>query len=188
MNDSWFENYSLCDHYYQLMKETTDPDVLKYLKSKHQQAYILIENIKQRRNTLLRLTKKIADKQHQYLLHGGSLTPMTMTDIANELDLSPSTISRAVNSKFIQSPSGIHCLKNLFRSGYQNTSRAKTVCSSEIISQLKELIASEPKSAPYSDQWLAQEIAQKNNIQISRRTIAKYRELEGIPSTRERRY
>lgn len=188
LNDSWFENYSLCDHYYQLMKETTDPDVLKYLKSKHQQAYILIENIKQRRNTLLRLTKKITDKQHQYLLHGGSLTPMTMTDIANELDLSPSTISRAVNSKFIQSPSGIHCLKNLFRSGYQNTSRAKTVCSSEIISQLKELIASEPKSAPYSDQWLAQEIAQKNNIQISRRTIAKYRELEGIPSTRERRY
>lgn len=90
------------------MKETTDPDVLKYLKSKHQQAYILIENIKQRRNTLLRLTKKIADKQHQYLLH--------------------------------------------------------------------------------SDQWLTKEIAQKNNIQFSRRTIAKYRELEGIPSTHERRY
>lgn len=187
LNDGWYENYSLCDYYYQLMQTTTDTELAQYLESKYRQAHSIIENIAKRRKTLISLTEKIAVRQASYLRRLGSLLPMTMSELAEEMGLSTSTISRAVSGKYIQTPVGIILMKDLFRSGYQNTRRDTSISSDHIIAQIKKLIQSEDSSMPYSDQWLADYISSCNDIHISRRTVTKYRESTGIPSTRKRR-
>ena len=133
---------------------------------------------------LFRSLLEIADRQKQFFLDGQSLQPMRMADLAEALGVHTSTISRGIRGKYVACAAGVVSLRSLFTSGYQTDEKA--VSAVVIKRKLLELIAAEDRSAPLSDESLCQKFREMN-IELSRRTVAKYREEQGIPSSHCRR-
>lgn len=167
-------------------KNTRDKDTYKFLREKFESAKWFIACIQQRRDTLMRIMQAIVEKQYEFFEKGPKyLKPMIYKDIADEIHMDISTISRVVNGKYVQSPMGIHELKYFFSEGL-TTDSGEEVSNKHIKERLKELIESEDKSAPYSDDRLA-EILNEEGIHIARRTVAKYREQLKLPIARLRK-
>lgn len=167
-------------------KNTRDKDTYKFLREKFESAKWFIACIQQRRDTLMRIMQAIVEKQYEFFEKGPKyLKPMIYKDIADEIHMDISTISRVVNGKYVQSPMGIHELKYFFSEGL-TTDSGEEVSNKHIKERLKELIQSENKSAPYSDDRLA-EILNEEGIHIARRTVAKYREQLKLPIARLRK-
>lgn len=164
-----------------------DREAVQFVKSKIDSAKWFISAIKQRHDTLMRTMQTILDFQRDYFHDGdkSKLKPMILKDIADRTDLDVSTISRVVNSKYIQTPFGIILLKSLFSEGMQ-TVRGEEVSSHEIKTILQECIASEDKRHPLTDENLM-EILRDKGYCIARRTVAKYREMLDIPVARLRK-
>ncbi len=167
-------------------KNNRDKDTYKFLREKFESAKWFIACIQQRRDTLMRIMQAIVEKQYEFFEKGPKyLKPMIYKDIADEIRMDISTISRVVNGKYVQSPMGIHELKYFFSEGL-TTDSGEEVSNKHIKERLKELIESEDKSAPYSDDRLA-EILNEEGIHIARRTVAKYREQLKLPIARLRK-
>lgn len=165
---------SINDYYAQMIKEC-DHETKAYLKANLKDASILIQGLEQRDRTLYRLAKLLIEVQPDFFAKGiTALKPMRLKDVAELLDVHESTISRAVNSKYIQTPLGVFKLQTLFAKGFVNT-EGNTESTSHIKAKLIEIIKSENNQKPYSDQKLVTLLKQEN-IHISRRTVAKYRE------------
>lgn len=163
-----------------------DTELKKYLKKKLDSAEWLIAAIRQRQTTLRKIAEVVVEIQSGYLEHGISqLKPLKMLDVAERVGVHVSTISRAISGKHIQTPRGILPLKFFFSGGATKDDGTVEVRGS-VIHRIKELISLEDKQGPLSDIDIVKELA-KSNIRISRRTVTKYREAEGIPSSRERR-
>ncbi len=164
-----------------------DREALQFVKSKIDSAKWFISAIKQRHDTLMRTMQTILDFQHDYFVDGdkSKLKPMILKDIADRTDLDVSTISRVVNSKYIQTPFGIILLKSLFSEGMQTTS-GEEVSSHEIKTILQQCIDNEDKRHPLTDENLM-DILNEKGYRIARRTVAKYREMLDIPVARMRR-
>ncbi len=162
-------------------------EALQFVRSKIESAKWFISAIKQRRDTLMRTMSAILDYQHDYFKEGDQsmLRPMILKDIAEATNLDVSTISRVVNSKYIQTHFGIIPLKQLFSEGMQ-TDDGSEVSSYEIKKILTECIEGEDKRHPLTDEILMEHLNAKG-YQIARRTVAKYREMMGIPVARLRR-
>ncbi len=158
----------------------------KFLREKFESAKWFIFSIQQRRETLLKIMRAIFEKQHEFFEHGPkALKPMIYKDIAEEVEMDISTISRVVNGKYVQSPQGIHELKYFFSEGL-STSDGEEVSNKHIKELIKEIIDNENKKSPYSDDKLAK-ILKEKGINIARRTVAKYREQLRIPVARLRK-
>lgn len=158
----------------------------KFLKEKFESAKWFIASLQQRRNTLLKIMRSILEKQYEFFENGPRfLKPMIYKDIADEIGMDISTISRVVNGKFVQSPQGIHELKYFFSEGL-STDSGDEVSNKHIKELIKEICDNEPKSNPYSDDRIAS-ILQEKGIHIARRTVAKYREALMIPVARLRK-
>lgn len=158
-----------------------------FLKEKYHEAMALMQGISQRKRTLQKVACVIAERQQTFLHEGlNKLKPMILKDIAEELGCHESTISRAINNKYIQTPQGLFKLKSLFTSGINRTEGLETDSSAAVKSKIKAIIAGEIKQKPYSDQQLVH-LLEKNGILISRRTVAKYREEMGIPGSSKRK-
>jgi RNA polymerase sigma-54 factor len=130
----------------------------------------------------------IAHKQRDFFLSDGDdaqLKPMILEDVANEIGMDISTVSRAVNSKYVECPFGIYELKFFFSSSI-TTDSGDEVSNKEVKKVLKEIIDNEDKSKPYSDEKL-EKLMKDRGYDIARRTIAKYREQLGIPVARLRK-
>lgn len=167
-------------------KNSRDKNTYKFLREKFESAKWFIACIQQRRDTLMRIMQAIVEKQFEFFEKGAKfLRPMIYKDIAEEIQMDISTISRVVNGKYVQSPMGIHELKYFFSEGL-TTDSGEEVSNKHIKERLKELMESEDKSAPYSDDRLA-EILNKEGIHIARRTVAKYREQLKLPIARLRK-
>ena len=164
-----------------------DREALQFVKSKIDSAKWFISAIKQRHDTLMRTMQTILDFQREYFVDGdkSKLKPMILKDIADRTELDVSTISRVVNSKYIQTHFGIILLKSLFSEGMQ-TSTGEEVSSHEIKSILQECIDSEDKRHPLTDENLM-DILNDKGYCIARRTVAKYREMLDIPVARMRK-
>ena len=164
-----------------------DKDAVQFVKSKIDSAKWFISAIKQRHDTLMRTMQTILDFQRDYFQDGdkSKLRPMILKDIADRTDLDVSTISRVVNSKYIQTHFGIILLKSLFSEGMQTTS-GEEVSSHEIKTILQECIDGEDKRHPLSDENLMDFLNDKG-YRIARRTVAKYREMLDIPVARMRK-
>ena len=164
-----------------------DKDAVQFVKSKIDSAKWFISAIKQRHDTLMRTMQTILDFQHDYFQDGdkSKLRPMILKDIADRTDLDVSTISRVVNSKYIQTHFGIILLKSLFSEGMQTTS-GEEVSSHEIKTILQECIDGEDKRHPLTDENLM-DILNDKGYRIARRTVAKYREMLEIPVARMRK-
>jgi RNA polymerase sigma-54 factor len=162
-------------------------EAVSFVKQKLDSAKWFIDAIKQRQNTLLLTMEAIIQYQEEYFKDGDEtlLRPMILKDIAEKTNLDISTISRVVNSKYIQTHFGIFSLKYFFSEGMQKDS-GEEVSTREIKKILQECIDNESKSKPLTDEKLA-EILQEKGYQIARRTVAKYREQLNIPVARMRK-
>jgi RNA polymerase sigma-54 factor len=158
----------------------------KFLREKFESAKWFIASIQQRRHTLMQIMTTIVEKQYEFFEIGAkALQPMIYKDIADEIQMDISTISRVVNGKYVQSPVGIHELKYFFSEGLA-TSSGEEISNKHIKELLKELIESESKRTPLSDDKLKKVLNEKG-IEIARRTVAKYREAMMIPVARLRK-
>ena len=164
-----------------------DKEALQFVKSKIDSAKWFISAIKQRHDTLMRTMQTILDLQRDYFVDGdiGKLRPMILKDVADRTGLDVSTISRVVNSKYIQTHFGIILLKSLFSEGMQ-TSSGEEVSSHEIKKILQDCIDMEDKRHPLTDENLM-DILNDKGYCIARRTVAKYREMLDIPVARMRK-
>ncbi|UFT98830.1 RNA polymerase factor sigma-54 [Radiobacillus kanasensis] len=158
----------------------------KYLKNKYKHVMWLNKSIEHRRITLFNVMKAITYKQMDFFQKGPShLNPLTLKEIAKICDVHESTVSRATNNKYVQTPFGVYELKHFFSSAIQ-LSNGLTTSSYTIKHIMKELIEREDPTKPMSDQKLTV-LLRDRNILVSRRTVAKYREQLGIPSSTNRR-
>ena len=164
-----------------------DRDAVQFVKSKIDSAKWFISAIKQRHDTLMRTMQTILDYQQEYFKDGdrSKLRPMILKDIADRTGLDVSTISRVVNSKYVQTQFGIILLKSLFAEAMQ-TESGEEVSSYEIKHILQECIDEEDKRNPLTDETLM-DILNAKGYRIARRTVAKYREMLGIPVARLRK-
>lgn len=164
-----------------------DKEALQFVKNKIDSAKWFISAIKQRHDTLMRTMQTILDYQTEYFRDGdqSKLRPMILKDIADRTGLDVSTISRVVNSKYVQTQFGIILLKSLFSEAMQ-TESGEEVSSYEIKNILRRCIDEEEKRHPLTDETLM-DILNAKGYRIARRTVAKYREMLGIPVARLRK-
>ena len=164
-----------------------DKEAIQFVKNKIDSAKWFISAIKQRHDTLMRTMQTILDYQQEYFKDGdkSKLRPMILKDIADRTGLDVSTISRVVNSKYVQTQFGIILLKSLFSEAIQ-TESGEEVSSYEIKNILQECIDEEDKRHPLTDETLM-DILNSKGYRIARRTVAKYREMLGIPVARLRK-
>ena len=185
INDNWCGNYQLNDYYLQMMAEAKEPELFEYFKKKSERARFLIHAIEQRRKTIIQLTNVILEEQEEFFRYSGKLKPCTMTQMAEILSVSTSTVSRAVKDKYLQFPAGCILMKNLFSASVP-ASDGSLINSDGIKQLIRELVNDESKEKPYSDSRLA-ELLSKKGYSLSRRVIAKYREEIGISGSFERK-
>jgi RNA polymerase sigma-54 factor len=173
--------------YYKKFSGNEDPLVNRFLQEKLKDFQWIMKAIEQRRDTLSKVIIKITEKQREYFLGcPNHLNPMTMKELAQELNVHESTISRAVREKYVQTPSGMVTLKSFFSSAVPTVSD-KSASSIQVKKKLSLIIATENKKSPLSDQEIVKVLEDKESIAISRRTVAKYREQLGIPSCTNRK-
>lgn len=158
----------------------------EYLTKNLQSALRIIKSIEQRRNTIYRVCKAIVEYQVDFFEKGLLyLKPLNLKDIADEIEVHESTVSRAVNGKYIQCPNGLFEIKYFFQSGVKGAS-GEGVSSESVKSVMKDMIDREDTKKPLSDQYLADALI-KIGINISRRTVAKYRDELNIPPSSKRK-
>jgi RNA polymerase sigma-54 factor len=164
-----------------------EKDAITFVKQKLDSAKWFIDAIRQRQNTMLLTMNAILEYQHKYFLEGDEtrMRPMILKDIADMTNLDISTISRVVNSKYIQTHFGIYPLKYFFSEGMQ-TDSGEEVSTREIKKILQDCIDNEDKRKPLTDDRLSA-ILNEKGYQIARRTVAKYREQLGLPVARLRK-
>ena len=196
LNSSNIPEVRINRHYAEMLRDMVAPDgtvkaedreALQFVKSKIDSAKWFISAIKQRHDTLMRTMQTILDYQKEYFKDGdkSKLRPMILKDIANRTGLDVSTISRVVNSKYVQTQFGIILLKSLFSEAMQ-TESGEEVSSYEIKNILQQCIDEEDKRHPLTDETLM-DILNSKGYRIARRTVAKYREMLNIPVARLRK-
>lgn len=157
-----------------------------FLRDNLQEARWFLRSLESRNDTLLRVSRCIVEMQQEFLEKGPeAMKPLVLADVAEQLELHESTISRVTTQKYLDTPRGIFELKYFF-SSHVNTAAGGECSSTAIRAMLKRMIADEPTSKPLSDSKLAT-LLQDEGIQVARRTVAKYRESLNIPSSSDRK-
>ena len=179
MNSTVLPKVTISQENCALLKGTDSREAHLYLKEKLAEANTLISSLEERQNTMFRLIEGIVKLQEGFFTRDEELRPMTMVQIAENLGVNTSTVSRAVKDKYIQVGSRIVSLRSLFTTSLQS-GEGTEVSSASAKLQIKKLIAAEPPEKPLSDEVLSSALAGMN-IHLSRRTVAKYRGEMGIP-------
>jgi RNA polymerase sigma-54 factor len=174
-------------YYRKLIQAGTATDAEKeWIKRKLNSAQWLIESIEQRRNTLTRVAQAIVDHQTEFLSRGPEyIEPLKMQQIADKVGVHVTTVSRAVDDKWIQTPRGIFPLKRFFGGGTVSA-EGEEVAWDTVRLKLQEIIDHEDKHRPFSDDELVKEL-EKHGLTVARRTVTKYRKAMKIASSRQRR-
>lgn len=188
-NDASLPRLMVSQYYTTLTQEQKDdPNVSKYLNDKFNSALWLIKSIEQRKQTIFNVAQSVINYQKDFMDNGSKyMKTLTLRQIAEELGIHESTVSRTINGKYIQTPRGVFELKYFFSSGVSGID-GEMMSSKSIKSFIKEIIENEDTKKPYSDQDMV-EILNEKGIDISRRTVAKYREgMNILSSSKRRRY
>ena len=187
LNDDWIPNIGINTYYSNLYrKKNTDKEVKEYLQNKIQSAKNLMKNISTRRDTISKVVTAIMEQQKDFLSNGvGHLKPLTISKIAESVNLHESTVSRVVNGKFVQTDWGIYELKYFFVSKLKSLNDEEH-SSEEVMVKIKQIINNENPVKTLTDEEILNEL-KKTGIQIARRTISKYREVLNIPSSVKRK-
>ena len=186
INDDHNPRLRINETYKNLIRQSDNSKENQYLKDSLTEAKWFIKSLESRNETLLKVVNCIIELQEDFFEHGPvSMKPMILSDISEKLDLHESTISRVTTSKYLATPRGIYELKYFFSSHVATSTGGE--CSSTAVSAiLKELINAEVPHKPLSDNKLT-ELLKEQGINIARRTVAKYREGLGIPSSSDRK-
>jgi len=187
MNEEDLPSLRLSQRYRRmLVSEGTDKEVKDYVKERFRSALQLMRNIAQRKSTILRTCQVIVRRQQDFLEHGiEALRPMMIKEVAEEIGVHPSTVSRAVSNKYAHTPQGVIELRFFFSEGSNGPEGADTPLL-VLKRKVRKLIEEEDPRRPLTDDQLAA-VLQAQGIQLTRRTVAKYREDMNIPSTHQRR-
>jgi RNA polymerase sigma-54 factor len=162
-------------------KETRD-----YIKERFRSAVDLLKNIEHRRQTIYRVCQSIVERQQEFLDKGIEfLRPMMLKDVAEDIGMHLSTVSRVVNRKYVNTPQGVYELRRFFTEGMKSDS-GEDVSTRVLKLQIKKMIEAEDPHHPITDDEIAKRLA-KQGVKMSRRTVAKYRDQMRIPGSRERR-
>ncbi len=164
-----------------------DEEAQEYIKDKLQGAMWLIRSIHQRQSTIMKVTESIIDHQREFFEEGiESLKPMVLKDVADDIDMHESTVSRVTTNKYVHTPRGVFELKFFFNSSITRRD-GEDLASAAVKAKIREIIASEDPDDPLSDSRIADKLEDQDNIDIARRTVAKYREKMGILSSTKRK-
>ncbi|HEY3988129.1 MAG TPA: RNA polymerase factor sigma-54 [Acidobacteriaceae bacterium] len=187
MNEEDMPTLRLNQGYRKLLAQSnTEREVKEYVKERYRSALQLIRNIEQRKSTILRTCEAIVRRQPEFLERGvDALRPMMIKDVAEEIGVHPSTVSRAVSNKYVHTPQGVFELRFFFSEAAGGPEGAGTPLML-LKRKVKKLIDEEDPKKPLTDDFIAS-VLQSQGIQVTRRTVAKYREDMRIPSTHQRR-
>ena len=186
LEDEYTPRLRISKRYQEMLRDGVDAKTKEYIKRKIDSAKWLIESIEQRHNTVKRVAQAIVDRQNGFLEHGPeAITPLKMQEIADVVKVHVTTVSRAVDDKWIQTPRGLYPLKRFFGGGTK-TETGEDVAWDIIRIKLKDIVEKEDKNDPLSDDALVLELA-KHGYNLARRTVTKYRKALDIPSSRQRR-
>ncbi|MEE8300166.1 MAG: RNA polymerase factor sigma-54 [Desulfatiglandales bacterium] len=168
-------------------KDKASKATREYIRDKLNSASWLIKSIHQRQKTIYKVTESIIKFQKDFFTFGPVyLRPMVLRDVAEDIQMHESTVSRVMNNKYMHAPFGIFELRYFLNSGIQSINGVDKVASLSVKESLKQVIRTEDKSKPFSDQKIAN-ILKRSNIDIARRTVAKYREVLGILPSNQRK-
>lgn len=185
LNDGYLPAIHVNKEYTQHLQ--TKSDVSKYIHTQYKNVEWLLSSIEQRRNTIIKIVQVLLDRQESFFINGlSSLKPLTLKEVADEIEMHESTVSRATTNKVIQTAFGSFDLRILFTSKL-DTADGTSISQTKVKTILEDFIAQENKFKPYSDQKIAEYFNHEKGITISRRTISKYREELNIPSSSKRK-
>jgi RNA polymerase sigma-54 factor len=187
LNDDGMPRLVVSPYYLELLKkkDETSKEQRHYLNEKLKAASWLIKSIYQRQQTIYKVTESIVKYQREFLEYGiDRLKPLVLKEVANDIGMHESTVSRVTTNKYVHTPQGVFELKYFFTSGIKTAEG--DISSSSIKEKIKSLIAAEDPAKPLSDQQIV-ETFQAENVTIARRTVAKYRESLGILSSSRRK-
>ncbi len=184
--DEYVPELRISPRYAKMLKENPTAETREWIKKKVESARWLIESIEQRYSTVKKVAQEIINHQTEFIENGPEfIAPLKMQQIADRVGVHVTTVSRAVDEKWIQTPRGLFPLKRFFGGGTQ-TAEGEEVAWDTIRIKLQELIDREDKVKPLSDDALVDSLAEQG-LKLARRTITKYRKQMGIPSSRQRR-
>ena len=179
---------SISPSYKKLLKEAVEGDgVQEWVKKRIESARWFIDAIAQRQSTLERISRRIFEHQREFLSKGvKALVPMRMQEVADEVGVHISTVSRAVSGKYAETPRGIYPLKSFFTGGTKKETGGVT-SQAAIKQRIRELVEAEDPTSPLSDDQIAAQLEERDSIKIARRTVTKYRKALSLPSSGQRR-
>ena len=186
LNDDGIPRLRINPYYQNLLKSSAKGETKDYLEEKHKSALWFLKSIDQRRQTIYKVGKSIIKLQKEFLEHGLSyLKPMVLKDVARDIEMHESTVSRITTNKYIDTPQGVFELKFFFHSGIKSY-MGNSMSSIRVKNIIKEIISSENEKKPLTDDEMVQSLMRKN-VNIARRTITKYRKELNIPPASKRK-
>ena len=187
-NEKDVYNIKINDFYRNMMTDKdSDKEAKEFIKDRLNSAATLIKNIESRKSTILRIAEAIIDEQQEFIQKGEKyIKPMKMKDIADKLEIHESTVSRGVNGKYMLTPFGLYEFKFFFNTALETDNSSEGASSAGIKRDIKDIIDGENKKKPLSDDAISKMLKEKG-VSVARRTVAKYREEMGIPSSSRRK-
>jgi RNA polymerase sigma-54 factor len=188
LNDDWIPGIHINSYYISLLKKKNiEKNLRDYIQDKMQSARYLVRNISNRRNTILRVVGRIMEHQRVFLERGpGHLKPLTHGEVAKEVGLHESTVSRVTSNKYVQTVWGVYSLKYFFVSKLKSSCGGDGASSDAVMNLIKDIIERESVKRPYADEEIVK-ILGKAGMKVARRTVAKYRGILGIPPSGKRK-
>jgi len=190
LNEDGLPKLKINNYYKEILNDNdsadSDEKTKEYILDKMKSAAWLIKSIHQRQRTIYKVTESIVQFQRKFFDHGVThLKPLVLRDVAEHIEMHESTISRVTTNKYVHTPQGVFELKYFFNSAI-NSMEGDSIASESVKEHIRNIIKSENKIKPYSDQEVA-DLLKQHNIDVARRTVAKYRETLGILPSRKRR-
>lgn len=186
INDKIMPRLKVLNEYSSILNGQHEKEVSVYLKDKNTQVNWLMKSLEERKSTMLAVMNCILRKQIAFFEKGpANLKTLTLKEIAEELSLHESTISRTCKNKYVQTPFGLFEMKKFFHQGVNVDGEELASTSVQVF--IKQLVDEENKEKPFSDQKLVELLAEKHGVEISRRTVAKYRDILRIPGSSKRK-
>lgn len=187
VNDEGVPRLKVSKLYQDMLKAQADPSAKEYVQEKLRSALWLIKSIQNRQNTIYKVSEAILRYQPDFFRKGPAyLRPMILKDIANEIGVHESTVSRVTTNKYMHTPMGIFELKYFFNTGIGGKNGGIDIASESLKLKIKDLVDNESPQKPLSDQKIV-DLLKTQDIVVARRTVAKYRELMNIPSSSKRK-
>jgi RNA polymerase sigma-54 factor len=186
-NEDGLPKLRVSNYYEKVLAGAGSKEDQKYIKEKLEAADFLIKSIYKRQSTIHKVVKSILRRQQDFFNHGvDHLRPMVLREVAEDVDVHESTVSRVTSNKYLQCPHGILELKYFFSAGVQQAGGGEDLSARKIKNRIKQLIAAENPKKPLSDQGLVKALSEQD-IKCARRTVAKYREAMGILASSKRK-